>query len=69
MNLWYVHLVQSNLNWVITAVTHLVCLIFNVYVFIRQSTYEEDISVKVIAILIKTIVCVVYIYLAYLIEY
>ena len=65
MNVWYIHLVLSNLNWAITAAMHLVSLIFNVSIYINQSSSEETLEMKISAVIIKLIVCIVYLWLAY----
>jgi hypothetical protein len=40
-------------------------LVFNVTIFVYQSSSEESLQVKVSAIVVKIIVCLVYLWLAY----
>lgn len=38
MNIWYIHLVLSNLNWAITGGLHVLSLLYNVIIYINQSS-------------------------------
>jgi hypothetical protein len=69
MNLWYINLVMSDLNWMLSSGLHLICLAYNVSIFLVNSSSEESLSIKLTAIFIKTFVCVVYIWLAYFLDY
>ena len=56
---------MSNLSWSITAVSHLVSLIYNIILFMKHGSPDEPMTVKMSAIIIKMLVCVVYLWLAY----
>lgn len=68
MNLWYINLVISDLNWVISAGIHILCLTYNIIIFTVHSVPEESVIVRVSAILIKSFVCAVYVWLSYFLD-
>lgn len=69
MNLWYIHLVVSNLNWLITAVSHLASLYYNVSLYMRDSSKAEPFEIRISAISIKVFVCIIYLLMNYYIDY
>lgn len=65
MNLWYIHLVVSNLNWMITALAHLASLFYNIHCYLKFGDKTESMEARMSAILIKSFVCVIYMWLNY----
>ena len=69
MNIWHIHLLVCNLNWVITSGIHLLTLIYNINVYLVNSSDEESGYLKLSAISIKAFVCIVYIFMNYFSDY
>lgn len=69
MNLWYIHLVVSNSNWMITAISHLASLFYNVTAYLKFGDSREGYEIKMSAILIKAFVCLIYLMMNYFIDY
>lgn len=69
MNIWYIHLLVCNLNWIITSFFHLFTLIYNITVYLNHSSDDETLSLKLSAISIKAFVCIVYIFMNYFSDY
>ena len=65
MNLWYIHLLMSNINWIITIFAHLLCLIYNILIYINYGTPIEATTLKISTIAIKIFICVIYIWMTY----
>lgn len=65
MNIWYIHLVVSNLNWMITTFAHIISLMYNVYSFWVNSPPEEPLENIFCAITVKMIVGVIYLLMCY----
>lgn len=65
MNIWYIHLVMSNLNWIVTMSVHMLTLSYNVHIYISNKDQNESLFTTICAISIKLLACVVYLWLTY----
>lgn len=64
-NMWYVHLITSNINWLITALSYLICSIYYLVLYIINWDPLELILVKVMILILLVIIHVVYILMSY----
>ena len=65
MTIWYMHLMISNVNWWITSIFHLITLVYNVGLYLRFGEKDEILEIKVTAILTKSLVCLIYIWMSF----
>lgn len=51
-NLWYTHLVISDLNWIVTSALYLVCQVYNVGVYLLNPSPDDSEGMRGLSFLI-----------------
>ncbi|CDW89193.1 multi-sensor hybrid histidine kinase [Stylonychia lemnae] len=65
MTFWYLHLMMSNINWIATSVTYLVCAVFHFIVYVIKIPPNEQISEQLSFLFIILLSHVIYVLLSF----
>jgi hypothetical protein len=63
--MWYIHVITSNVNWMFSVITHLICVIYFMVIYLIRAPVTDIYGLKVEFCVVLGLYSLVYIWLTY----